>query len=764
MEHITINSIKKKILDNRKDILILLVIFGFSLFFFKNFLGTETLMHNGHHLHEQTFFSYNYLAAQEQGTLPFWTPYWYSGQPLFGDSQVFFLNLTHIFLILFKNIVLAINLSVLIYFFVSGAGMYFLVKYLVNSRGAAFISSVIFMFNGLIYGFVVSGNPSILEPYSLIPLIFLFILKAKKAKNPINYSILAGILLVFQIFSGGALILLYTFLLIGAYFVFDLIGSKPGTKLTKTVIIGSILLITLFGLSAVKLLSNYDFIKYTNRANGLSYQEYIGEDYIVFSDLLDIVVLGGKTSSLKVNIGVTAFLLVLASLGFYRKKMVVFLFSLSIFVFFLASGGFLAEFFYNYVPQFSKTRHISRVIFIFAFAASVLAGYGFKYLSNTFSKKIRFWDRAKVLVIAGIVALILLELVFSRGLPKGLNVTDQLEENELANYLQQEDEKFRISTLDVDDLIAFFASSYYAQHELETLSGGGGLWINDFISYLGISKAYNNSKLLGILNLKYLTSTQRVNVSGFEEVKEFGICKACNVSDWTYWIAGPYLYENKDYLPRYYQVNHSILVLGNSKQSSDLVYNLMLNRNFNPGSAVFIRGKHENINSYDINFLKKFDAVILLSGSVDSNSGFILSQYADSGGKLFPNVLNNENSLDMAKIDNLLSSFEGSAIEVEHKTISQNEIELYPKNKGFIVLSEKFSLFDGWSARADSKNLEILNADNVISAVYVDGPGKIEFKYTQISFRKGLTISLSTLLAIVLYFFYASRKRKLDNK
>ena len=716
-------------------------------------------MHNGHHLHEQTFFSYNYLAAQNQGTLPFWTPYWYSGQPLFGDSQVFFLNLTHIFLMLFKNIILAINFSTLIYFFISGMSMYFLVKYLVKSKGAAFISSVIFMFNGLIYGFVVSGNPSILEPYSLIPLIFLFILKAKKAKNPINYSILAGILLVFQIFSGGALILLYTFFLIGSYFAFDLISSKPKTKLIKTVIIGSILLLTLFGLSAVKLLPNYDFIKYTNRAHGLSYQEYIGEDYIIFSDLLDITVLGGKTSSLKAKIGITAFLLLLASLGFYRKKMVLFLFSISIFVFFLASGGFLAEFFYNHVPQFSKTRHISRVIFVFVFAASILAGYGFNYLSKVFSKKTKFWNKIKIPVVIGIVAIILLELVFSRGIPAGLNVKSQLEENELANYLQQEDDKFRISTLDVDDLIAFFASSYYAQHELETLSGGGGLWINDFISYLAISKTYNNSKLLGILNLKYLTSTQEVNVSGFKKVKEFEICKACNISDWTYWIAGPYLYENQDYLPRYYQVNHSVLILGNRKQSSDLTYNLLLNRNFNPKSTVLIRGKHENIKDYNINFLKNFDAIILLSGSVDSNSGFILSQYADSGGKLFPDVLNNENSLDMAKIEYLLSSFKGSIIEIGHKTISQNEIELHPKNAGFVVLSEKFSLFDGWSAKTDNKNLDILNADNVISAVYADSSEKIEFEYTQKSFKKGLIISLFTLLTIIIYFLYMSRKK-----
>ena len=167
-------EIKSKIVKNKKDILVALVIFLISLIFFKNFLGTETLMANGHHLHEQTFFAYNYKTALEKNTLPFWTPYWYSGQPLFGDSQVFFVNLTFIFTILFKNIFLAINLSTLFYFFISGLGMYILVKNLTGLRTAAFISSLIYMFNGLIYDFIVQGNPSILEPYALIPLVFFF--------------------------------------------------------------------------------------------------------------------------------------------------------------------------------------------------------------------------------------------------------------------------------------------------------------------------------------------------------------------------------------------------------------------------------------------------------------------------------------------------------------------------------------------------------------------------------------------------------------
>lgn len=753
---------KNTLSKNKNDIFMLLLLFLLSLFFFKNFLGTQTLMNNGHYLHEQTLFSYNYKSALEKGTLPFWTPYWYSGQPLFGDSQVFFLNLTHIFLILFKNIFLAINLSTLLYFFISGASMYFLVKYLINSRHAAFISAVMYMFNGLIYGFIVAGNPSILEPYALIPLIFLFIIKAKNANNPINYTILAAILLTFQVFSGGALMLVYTFLLIGLYLSLDLISIKFKKKIVKTMIIGLVLLSILFGLAAVKLLPNYDFIKKTNRAQGLSYQEYIGEDKFMFRDFLKVVVFDKQTSSLKAHIGIVGFLLMLSSIGAYKKKMVISLILISVFIFFLASGGFLAELFYKYVPTFSQTRHISRVMFIFVFSASVLAGYGYSYISNFISKlatkKFKIWDKVKAIFFVIIIFLILKELVFAKGLPRGFNIVDQLEQNELAKYLQQEKDKFRITTFDVDDLISFYGSSYYAYYGLETLSGGGGLWINDFIRYLAIAKSYNNSKLLGILNLKYATFTKEVGIPDFKLVKKFKECIPCKDSDWTYWIGGPYLYENENFLPRYYFVNNSVLVIGNNEESQNIIYGILLNKNFDPKTTVIIHGE-VIIDDYDIEFLKKFNAIILLRDSVNKNSLYLLEQYKNSGGKIFPDVLENKNSLDFSEIENVLKSFKGNLINVNSNVISPNEVELTPENKGFLVLSEKFSLFD-WLAEKDNKKIQIMHADVVISSVYVDSPGKIIFRFSQNSFKKGLTISLLTLFIILGYWIYKILYRK----
>ncbi len=754
------SGIKSGIRENKANILSILFIILLAVFFFHNFLGTDTLMNNGHHLHEQSFFSYNYKYALEYGTLPFWTPFWYGGQPLYGDSQVFFLNLTYIFTILFRNIIVAINLSVLIYFAAAGIGMYFLVRYLTKSKASALISSAVYMFNGLIYGFITSGNPSILEPYSLIPLIFLCILKAKKSANSVSYSIIAGMLLAFQIFSGGSLMLIYTGMIISPYLLFDLINPNIKANLIKTVIISITIGLVFFGLSAVKLLPNYEFIGKTNRASGLSYAEYIGEDRFILGDFFNVFVVDNPTSSIKVHLGIAAFLLVISSLGFWRRKIILFLLSLSILVIILASGGFLAEFFYKYVPTFAQTRHIARVLFVVAFAASLLAGYGFLYVSNFAKSGLKLNKKMINIGFIIILFIILTELVFLKGIPKAVNIREQLEQNQLANYLARQKEHFRVTTFDVDDLISFYGSSYYAQYGLETLSGGGGLWINDFIRYLAVAKSQDSSKLLGIINLRYASSTKQIEKQGFKPVKKFEECIPCKQNDWTVWIDGPYLYENENFLPRYYSVDNAILVVGQDQDVQNLIYIMLLNKNFDPQAAILVNGMHETLGDYDISFLEKFNAVIMLGGKIDQAAISKLQDYKNSGGIIFPDLLNQKNEITISELENFLSSLKGNLAEAGSKTISNNEIELTPKKKGFLVLSEKFSLFDGWKAMQNGKNVDILRADNVISAVYLDSPDAINFKFTPKTFKAGAVISIATILSIFILFSLQSCKKK----
>ena len=70
-----------------------------SLFFFHSILGTAKILSNVHYVNDVTFYSYNMKKALSEGTLPLWTPYYYSGRPLFAQPEYYFIDF-NLFIIL----------------------------------------------------------------------------------------------------------------------------------------------------------------------------------------------------------------------------------------------------------------------------------------------------------------------------------------------------------------------------------------------------------------------------------------------------------------------------------------------------------------------------------------------------------------------------------------------------------------------------------------------------------------------------------------
>jgi hypothetical protein len=138
--------------------------------------------------------------ALGKNELALWTPYFYAGHPLLAVPENYMFDLNFLFIYLFKDIYLAMNLSLIFYFFFAGLGMYILIYNLVESKKAAFISAIIYMFNGFVHSFLLHGHINLVEGYALMPFSFLFIHKALKSKDWIFWTILAGISFAMYIF------------------------------------------------------------------------------------------------------------------------------------------------------------------------------------------------------------------------------------------------------------------------------------------------------------------------------------------------------------------------------------------------------------------------------------------------------------------------------------------------------------------------------------------------------------------------------------
>ena len=731
-------------------IIFISVIFVLSLFFLKSVLHRGVILNNIHYINDLTFTSYNIKEAIKNNELPLWTPYFYAGHPLLAIPENYLFDLNFLFIYIFRDIYIAMNLSLIFYFFIAGFGMYLLVYNLIDSKKSAFISAVIYMFNGFMHSFVISGHLVILQGYALVPLVFLFVHKALKGKEWVLYSIVAGILFALQILSGSMIFFFYTALIVFFYIAFNLLSKDFTTVLIKSMFIGAIISITALSLASIKLLPVLEFTKISSRAVNVSFSEFLGHP-INLKDIARILITDIGYGDMSAAVGITGIIFAAYSLSNYKKRIVSFSFILIIFSLLFASGTFLADVMYK-IPGFDKQRHVERSLILFVFAASILGGYGFSLLSERL-KKHQLYAKNSGVFFAVIVFLLLLELLFLKSFPASAKVVEP-ESIELLDYISKDSSHFRAVNLAQKDIIGAAGYNYYAQKGISEVKGGGGIWVNDYVAFVGVAQQSLSSRIFGVLNAKYIVSDTKLEASNMTLVKKFSECKECAVGN----AFGPYLYKNDLFLPRYYMVQKGILVVGDASLVKEVVYSIML-QDWDPKSAVLIEGT--KINDYDLDFLKEFSVILLVKDSVDQNSIEKLRGFSSQGGVIVPDILNGQNSVSNEDISLILKKTTTGYKEINIDEYSNNKVVLdLNEERGWLVASERFAHFPGWAASINGKDIKMLKADNAISALHLNGEkGKLVFDYKPNSYRKGRLISLLAFTIIIIYFSYFVYKK-----
>ncbi|MBI2653413.1 hypothetical protein HYX02_01240 [Candidatus Woesearchaeota archaeon] len=733
----------KKINPNAIFIVAILIL---TLFFLsKVILSGNSILENIHYINDLAFVSVNTKETLKNWQLPLWTPYFYAGQPLLGIPESYMFDLNFLFIFLFRNIYLAMNLSLIIYFFLAGFGMYLLVKNVVDNKKAAFISAIIYMFNGFMHSFVISGHMNILEGYALIPFIFLFVHKALKTKDWLLYSILAGIFFALQIVSGSMILFFYTVLLVSLYFAFNLATKNFTNALLKSIFVGAVILIVGLSLSAIKLLPVLEFTKLSSRAVNVPFQEFLGYP-VDFKDIARAAITNIGYAQVSAAVGIIGFILLLYGLFNYKNKVVWFSAALIAFSLLFATGTFVADLMYK-IPGFDKLRHVERALVLFSFGSSILAAYGFVLLNERL-KKYKVYAKYRNIFFAAIVALILLESLFLQKVPMASKIVHPDDIGLLA-YMGKDASKFRTANLALKDIVGAAGYSYYAQKGISEVKGGGGIWVPEYTTYLAIAQQSLSSKMLGILNVKYIVADEKLDAPNIVLAGKFNSCMNCGV-----WEAfGPYLYENKDFLPRFYLVSKSALVVGDKNIAKQLIYTLVF-QNWEPKNVVLVEAA--DINDYELDFLGRFDYIFLVGGSIDQDGINNLQRYATQGGIILPDILSNQLNIDISDLNVIFSKIKRDYAEISISHYSNNKVILdLNGERGWLALSERFAYFPGWKASINGRNVEIFKANNVISAVYLDGEkGELVFEYKPESYSTGKIVSLITLIVILVYFGY----------
>ena len=710
-----------------------------------NIISTSKIMENIHHINDVAFISQNLKESLfEYGQLHLWTPYYYSGRPLYAQPEYYFLDFNFLYLLLFRDILIAINLATITYFFLAGLGMYFLFLTFKDDKKCAFIASIIYMFNGYMHSFVIHGNLNVLAGYSLIPFAFMFFVKALNSKDFAKNAILSGLFIALQLFAGGTLLIPYEVTLFGIYTLFYLFGKNLGNRILKVVYVGVMVILISFSISAIKLLPGLEFMDLSNRGSGVSYQEYLGHP-IDFSNIIPILVTNLFSGGASAFIGIMGFILLLFGFYNFKKRYVIFSLVLLVFSLFMAVQGPVADIFFK-LPVFNQLRHIERALFLTAFASSILAGAGYLLFSQKIEKLLRI--NKNIIVLSAVVLLILVELLFLQAFPQSVGI---IKPTDIAinDHISKDTGRFRTINLALSTLVGASGYNHLAKIGIGTIKGGSGIWFNDYLGYLSIAQQTKPAKLWGLLNDKYVISDKELDISGLKFVDKFAECGKCTVGE----ADGPYLYENSEFMPRAFYTDKSVMVIGDKQNAEQIVYALLLNDNFNPKKAVIVYGKN-SLSQYDPNELRNYNAIILAIG-LDTNDVGLLRNYVDGGGILLPDIFDNKNTINEEDVNGLFKKLNGSFEEIEILEYENNKVVYDANNKkGFLVLSERFSNFPGWQASGKSKK-EILKVNGIITAVFVDSDDRITFKYKPKSFRNGLLISSITLVLLIIYFIYS---------
>jgi hypothetical protein len=371
------------------------------------------------------------------GRLPAWNPYINAGQPGLADSQTgFFYPLN-----LLPNLVCALfglrfglgflTAQVVFHFSLASLFTYLFVRHRVRRAGtpimaarfAGAVSAITFAYGGYLTSFPVQ-QLTILETAIWLPLILLFLDRASSHARPLSQLVLAALALACALLAGHpqtALYVVYAVFGFGLFLVWSHARqvapaqSRPasrGGRWASALIMAAYwaLLPVVLGalLATVQLVPTLQFIAQSTRA-GLDYRSVSwGFPLAEATHLLYPGYFGGSPQ----YVGILPLILALAAIFVKRlRHHVAFWYLVAAMAFVLAFGGhtFLYNLAYLALPGFGAVRNQERIIYLFGFAISVLAGYGALTLVQPVPRLVRSgfrrFGRTLVWVWVGFIAL-----------------------------------------------------------------------------------------------------------------------------------------------------------------------------------------------------------------------------------------------------------------------------------------------------------------------------------------------------------------------
>lgn len=360
-------------------------------------------------------------------SIPYWNPYIFGGIPFWAhfESTIFY-PLDALFWVISPE--RAYGFTMFAHLLLAGLFMFLLGRSFNFRSVGSFIAASIYSFNGFIMGTLHDGQMFRIQAYTWIPLIIFFLNKALTSRTPYFYSAMAGVAWGLQMLSGSPQDAFYTLI---AAFLFLGIHLKPrfgelGSS-GKILALGSILFIIGLGVAAIQIIPAAEFINQSSRAQMDSYSlvtrgSYPPQGFVTiampnfFGDYIagNYWVSGIPWSIPLYNLYVGVFPIILLFFISYKEaesvKLLIFGATLGIAAVILSLGSHTPIYhLVYYIPGFDKIRAPSKIIILWVFALSLLAGKG---MCDIFNRPRPIYKRRINFYLYFVVFFVILDLLF----------------------------------------------------------------------------------------------------------------------------------------------------------------------------------------------------------------------------------------------------------------------------------------------------------------------------------------------------------------
>jgi hypothetical protein len=445
----------------------------FTVILFNKFIFSDMMLAGSDTIQAGVFFrSFMIEHFKQFGSMPMWNPYIFCGMP-FVDAfhgDIFYLPTFILKLILPLHRALGWGLVIHIYF--AGIFAYLCARGFGLSRLAASLAGICYMFSSYLVSLVAPGHDGKIFVTTLFPLAF-HLLNRGTITYKLKYFILLGLVIALIILTPHPQMAYFSLWALGGFLIFKLVfmlRDKQGAGRTGLVL-GMFILAVVIGLfgSAIQFYPGYKYIsEFSPRADGgaegrggydwatswsLHTEELVGQVIPGFAGVSNQSAgtqYWGK-NAFKDNSEYAGFMpLLLGIIGFalWRKRESWFFLGLAVFALIYALGATTPFFrlFFHLIPNVSKMRAPSMIMFLFAFSFSLLAAFAVdalrKMRSESGTERRRKLTRA-LLVVA--TALTVLALLFSAAGGSLMNTYSSIFYNNISqSHLDEMKAEYRV--------------------------------------------------------------------------------------------------------------------------------------------------------------------------------------------------------------------------------------------------------------------------------------------------------------------------------